>query len=211
MPERAELIEELQRLRDVLGRVPKTADVNECSPWSHQPFYREFDSWDGAITAAGMEPENKPVAPFPRADRGDLIEEINRLAEALGRVPSSRDMDKFGKYSSSSVDRKFDGWNGGVKAANLEPQMESVGERGWNRDDFHYEGSWHEARERAIERDKSRCVDCGVLREENQEQYGRDLDVHHKKPIDEFGDPDLADMVSNLVTLCPRCHGKREN
>jgi 5-methylcytosine-specific restriction endonuclease McrA len=48
----------------------------------------------------------------------------------------------------------------------------------------------------ALERDRRRCQECGSLR--NQQ-------VHHLRPRSQLG----GDALTNLITLCARCHGKR--
>ena len=208
-PTREGLVQELQRLNDEIGETPTTADVNKCSEWSHWPYYKEFESWDHALEAAGIEPENEPVAPIKRVSKEELKEEIRRLDDALGREPSTRDMRNFGKFSSSTYERKFGTWNEALQEAGFEPRVEAVGERGWNREKDHYQGPWYEAREKALDRDSHQCVDCGISEEENQEKYGRNLDVHHRKSIDMFENPGMADRVDNLMTLCPECHAAR--
>jgi len=54
---------------------------------------------------------------------------------------------------------------------------------------------WHAVREKALRRDGHKCQQCGR----------RDkLDVHHKKQKSIH--PKLAYTLSNLVTLCEKCH-----
>ena len=47
-----------------------------------------------------------------------------------------------------------------------------------------------------LERDGWRCQECGSL---------KNLQVHHLQPRSQLGD----DTMTNLITLCSRCHGKR--
>ena len=47
-----------------------------------------------------------------------------------------------------------------------------------------------------LERDGWRCQECGSL---------KNLQVHHLQPRSRLGD----DTMTNLITLCSRCHGKR--
>ena len=53
---------------------------------------------------------------------------------------------------------------------------------------------WKERREEVINRDKKRCQACGKLTRTPQ--------VHHIVPRRQGG----TDELSNLVTLCGRCH-----
>jgi DEAD/DEAH box helicase domain-containing protein len=45
---------------------------------------------------------------------------------------------------------------------------------------------------------------CGIA------EQGLTHHVHHKKPFREFGSPEEANKLSNLITLCPTCHRKVE-
>lgn len=72
-------------------------------------------------------------------------------------------------------------------------------------------------REKAIIRDGSKCVKCGITREQHKNKYGRDISVDH---IDGKGKnhpkKEKNNNLNNLQTLCLKCHGskdapKREN
>lgn len=71
-----------------------------------------------------------------------------------------------------------------------------------------YRGAnWGRQERKALKRDGYRCQIC-------HKQLGRkthDYGVHHIKPFREFGGDYLAaNQLSNLITLCRRCHGKVE-
>jgi 5-methylcytosine-specific restriction endonuclease McrA len=51
-------------------------------------------------------------------------------------------------------------------------------------------------RNQVLERDGWRCQECGSL---------SNLQVHHLNPRSGLG----SDTVTNLITLCAPCHGKR--
>lgn len=78
----------------------------------------------------------------------------------------------------------------------------------WAGGDITYYGpNWLSQRKKARERDNFTCQDCGIT----EEQYGRELSVHHIIPFREFnGDWEKANQLSNLITLCEYpCHRKR--
>jgi 5-methylcytosine-specific restriction endonuclease McrA len=56
---------------------------------------------------------------------------------------------------------------------------------------------WREARQEALERDSHECQHCSTT---------ENLCVHHKIERLEFDDPSEAHELSNLVTLCEKCH-----
>jgi DEAD/DEAH box helicase domain-containing protein len=49
-------------------------------------------------------------------------------------------------------------------------------------------------------RDQYRCSLCGIA--ENTKPHH----IHHKIPFRLFSDPNIANDLNNLVTLCPNCH-----
>lgn len=67
-------------------------------------------------------------------------------------------------------------------------------------------------RETAILRDGSRCVKCGMSRDEHKEKFGRDITVDH---IDGKGLRSPVHLknneFSNLQTLCLPCHASKDN
>ena len=80
----------------------------------------------------------------------------------------------------------------------------------WTNSPNNYGPGWKDIRERARARDGYTCQMCG--RPENKRQH----DVHHKIPFRMFRDengqvqPERANNLENLTTLCPECHKKAE-
>jgi len=72
-----------------------------------------------------------------------------------------------------------------------------------------YGHGWDTIREDIIERDGA-CQSCGISREECEDEYGRDLHVHHVIPARKFDDPDKQNDPKNLIALCPDCHNRWE-
>lgn len=85
-----------------------------------------------------------------------------------------------------------------------------TGEDHWSWKDTpdHYRSgeAWEKLRKQARERDDYECQMCGV----SQDELSRALDAHHLKRRREFDDPDEADKLDNLVSLCRSCHRKAE-
>jgi predicted HNH restriction endonuclease len=74
----------------------------------------------------------------------------------------------------------------------------------------YYGANWERKRTEALERDGFACLVCGVCTEEHRKRYNRGLDVHHVRPIRTFDEPEDANTLDNLVTLCDRCHKRWE-
>ena len=64
-----------------------------------------------------------------------------------------------------------------------------------------YGHNWARQRKRALKRDHV-CRICGISRNLN----GRDLSIHHVRPIRDFPNPRKANFLANLITLCEPCH-----
>jgi 5-methylcytosine-specific restriction endonuclease McrA len=76
--------------------------------------------------------------------------------------------------------------------------------------EFHRGESWHTQRRKALKRDGYACTICCMTRDEHQEFYDQDLEVHHKIPERTFDNPNNAHFQLNLLTVCCGCHGKVE-
>lgn len=74
----------------------------------------------------------------------------------------------------------------------------------------YYGSNWNRKRSEALERDSFECLVCGMVPEEHHDRYNRGLDVHHIRPVQTFDEPEDANTLDNLVTLCDRCHKRWE-
>lgn len=68
-------------------------------------------------------------------------------------------------------------------------------------------GGWLRQREAARERDGNTCQAC--LR--SAASLGKNIPIHHIKPYREFADPEAANDLDNLISLCQSCHMKAEH
>lgn len=71
---------------------------------------------------------------------------------------------------------------------------------------LYYGPNWKEVRQQARERDNHTCQRCGMT----EEKLGHALPVHHIKPLRECDSWEDANVLDNLITLCPTCHGTVE-
>lgn len=77
--------------------------------------------------------------------------------------------------------------------------MSEEGTRSYNR-------GWSKLRQLALARDDHTCQSCG----KTGEDIGRELDVHHLKPVRLFDEPSDAHGLDNVVCLCRSCHTRIE-
>jgi DEAD/DEAH box helicase domain-containing protein len=94
----------------------------------------------------------------------------------------------------------------------------------WTNDPNDYGPNWPAQRDRARARDGYHCQNCGapekghVLSKAGPEPHRKAEGlskrhahhVHHKIPFRAFASYQQANQLSNLVTLCPRCHRRAE-
>lgn len=66
----------------------------------------------------------------------------------------------------------------------------------------YYGPNWVKQRRAARKRDNYTCQRCG----RTQEQLGKSLDVHHIIRFNDFDNYEDANKLSNLISLCPKCH-----
>jgi len=193
-----ELLEEILRLRDKYGRVPKSTEMDSEGEYSTVTYRERFGSWQQAVEKCGLEPYRPHGIP-----EEELLDEIRRMADG-DRPPTSEDMRYEGKYTRSTYQRRFGSWNNAVSEAGFDLLVRSPGNS--LRKAVYGEGWNEEKRGRVRERDGYECVICGVEQEEYQSEYGMALDVHHIRPAREFENGKERNSMSNLVTLCRACH-----
>ena len=77
----------------------------------------------------------------------------------------------------------------------------------WKGGNINYYGEdWKEIREQVRQRDGNICQVCGAT----EEDFGVKPHVHHIEPVRSFEKANDAHTMSNLIQLCPVCHGKAE-
>ncbi len=114
LPEK-ELIGELHRLKRKLGKVPSEEDMADCGGYGVSTYWSRFGSWNAAIKAAGYQPNSDRTY---RSEE-ELREELYRLRDDLERVPTSRDMESHGVFSSGVYRNRWGSWNEALEAAGL--------------------------------------------------------------------------------------------
>ena len=70
--------------------------------------------------------------------------------------------------------------------------------------------NWHRQRRLCLIRDNYTCQKCGLKKHKTKDNCKR-IEVHHKIPYLFFnGDYEKANDLSNLITLCHKCHAEEE-
>jgi DEAD/DEAH box helicase domain-containing protein len=74
----------------------------------------------------------------------------------------------------------------------------------WHDGSNDYGPGWNTLREKVIRRDGNRCQVCG------SGGAIQPLHVHHIQPFRSFTNREAANLLQNLITLCPTCHRQAE-
>lgn len=117
---RTELINELKRLADKFDRTPTFADMTEHGKYSGVLYVNRFDSWNEAVEAAGLTPNDQNQ---PRYTDDELLTHLQEFATQLDTdSPSSKKMNSDGPHNSKTYKDRFGSWNKALKEAGLEPK-----------------------------------------------------------------------------------------
>lgn len=212
-PTREELLEDLQRVDTEIDGALSQKSYNDYGEWSTRPVKRRFESWEAACQEAGV---TRPKM-GPQTEKVDaLFEDIRHVAEELQHVPSRTEYHKHGRFSREMARQRVGSWPKAVRKAGFEPrapggqpgEMNSNWKGGY---EPYYGKNWYKQRRAARERDGYECVVCGMPDEEHESKFGWRLEVHHIVPVREFDEPEDANRLENLITLCRPHHQMYEN
>jgi len=189
-----DLLDDLRSVAMELDRAPTFEDMKTRGEYSPTTLARRFGTFLEAREEAGLSGRQEMYG--KRADKADLLDDLRRLGEEIGRAPTQAEVDDRGQYAAQTYHRHFGSFLKSLDAAGFDTDDP---DREWPAD---YPGDWIQRRERVRARDGYCCVDCDMSQTEHQNHYGQDLHVHH---VASAGDPDDE---GNLVTLCANCHPK---
>jgi hypothetical protein len=109
------MIGEIKRLRDVLGKTPSLHEMDQQGKFGSKTYQEKFGTWNEALKKADLDlNEQEEVTEL------ELINELRRLRDQIGKTPTSRDMAELGEYGTSSYLHTFDTWNNAIQEADLE-------------------------------------------------------------------------------------------
>ena len=93
-----ELLDDLKRFGEELGRTPKSMEVEENYMMaSRSTYFNRFGSYSKACKLAGLKPLRSCREKELRSCREkeySRIENLGKLAKKIGRTPSTREVDK---------------------------------------------------------------------------------------------------------------------
>jgi len=111
-----DLLADLQALADELGRSPTSKDMREHGSHSTSTYMRRFESWSDALEAADLDPPDRNTI-----TDDELIADLHRLRDELGRVPTATDVVEAGNHGIATYQRRFGSWSDALDVAAIEP------------------------------------------------------------------------------------------
>lgn len=105
IPESA-LVAELRELAANSDSPPTFEEMEKDGDYGARTYIRRFGSWNEALAYAGLE-----VNTEQEISSEQLQNELKRVAEKLGKQPSAREMDEYGKYAVATYQRRFGSWS----------------------------------------------------------------------------------------------------
>lgn len=129
-----DLLEELQRVGEIVGRPPSTLDFVEHGRMSPTTVGKRFGSWYDALEEAGFSTETRSEGPEPqgrrRATDETLLRRLREFAVEIGHAPSTTEFDKEGPHAPTTLRNRWGSWGDVLERAGLgetgDPVDESI-------------------------------------------------------------------------------------
>lgn len=208
------LLDDIERLANVVGQTPRVKDVRKHGKHSATAYYNHFESWGDALEKAGFEPTEKSVKAECHYCSDEITMPRNRVRKqkrvfcegCTEKWRSERWQGEKNPNWSEKTDVECD--NCGKAHSRLPYRLKNRERyfceieclREYARENYGMAGNpnwrggatmftqygprWEKIREQVISDQNGCCRACGRSREE----FDRDLHVHHIKPIRKFED-----------------------
>lgn len=106
-----ELLDELRRLHDECESAPTGKQMQHEGAYSKQLYIDRFGSWNQSLKQAGITNRKS----HNKLSDEELLRELRRLHERLGRCPTTADMRDHGAYSAVTYHRRFESWSAALE------------------------------------------------------------------------------------------------
>lgn len=204
-------IEEIKRIASKLNTESlMRRDFEQNSQLSASTVEHWFGNWTKAVEAAGLSPTQREQI----LDDADLLQEIIRLTQKLGKQPTMREMNALGSFSVKPYKSRWGKWSNALKVAYAQYGFPDVD--GSSPSEMPNSKSFTTSPRQGLNtQSKSRRRTIN----RNKVQYGEPMDFRGLRhaPINEQGVVYLFGMVSkelgfiieSVRTAFPDCEGKR--
>lgn len=114
------LVSEIKRVARIVGEMPKMRQFEEHGEVAAVTVAKRFRGWKNALAAAGFDSSKART----KIDDQDLKNELTRVAEELGRTPSSTEFADRSDFSASTVAQRLGGsWAAACRSVGLPPPI----------------------------------------------------------------------------------------
>src|SRR6266536_1435340 len=107
MPERNEVLENIRKCAESIGRPPSRREFMASTGISEHQVLTHFPSWREAIRAAGLTPDMTNV----RLDDVVLLDDWGRLVREMRQIPTRHQYRRHGNYSPGVFEKHFGPWS----------------------------------------------------------------------------------------------------
>lgn len=159
---REKLVQDFRRVAQELDKKPTLTEYNEHGEYSSTPIYKQFDSFEELKEQAGFEKGEHKIP------SEELISDLQRVAEEVGRSPPVEVYDEHGNHNSDTLKRRFGNWSEVLSAADLEPTGHSK----------HWADTTPSQKENRSTMVDVECDHCGELTEKREHQLRRFNNVY---------------------------------
>jgi hypothetical protein len=99
---------DVRRVVDLLGYPPNTEEYNEHGEYSSPTVANRLGdgTWRPALESLGYERVGTPTAVY-HIDSDDLVRDVKRVADEMGRAPTYQEYDEHGHYTPATVAKRF--------------------------------------------------------------------------------------------------------
>jgi hypothetical protein len=94
---------ELSQLDEQTPVLPDESELERRSQFNYDDYTDEFGSWGTALEAAGISVEDR------------LLDEIRRVSDELGEIPTESDMNRRGRVSPEAIGQHLGSWSNAVE------------------------------------------------------------------------------------------------
>ena len=113
-----DLLAELHRLADEVGRIPTIPQMNERGEYAASTYQNHFGSWSAALDEAFDDTSEAGA----RVSNNELLKELQRIGEEYRSPPRFEDMRRHGSHRARTYTHRFGSWDDALTAAGFEPR-----------------------------------------------------------------------------------------
>lgn len=115
---RADLVDELRRLRNAIGEIPTADQMDEHGAYAYITYYERFGSWADALEEVFGE---VPDRTWEHVSDAELLAELRHLAGDDNEPPTVTDLRERGSHSVQTYVSRFGSWRDALSEAGFEP------------------------------------------------------------------------------------------